>query len=53
MGVNNLIFLEVLEWFDNTGKEIVHRIPEQGSGEIKYGAQLTVTENHAAVFFYQ
>ena len=53
MGNNNLVFLEVIEWFDDTGKEIVHRIPEQGSGEIKFGAQLTVRENQAAVFFYQ
>ena len=53
MGTNNLVFLEVLEWFDNSGKELVHRLPESGSGEIKYGAQLTVRENQAAVFFYQ
>jgi len=51
--VENSFFLEVLEWFDNTGKEIVHRVPEEGSGEIKYGAQLTVRESQAAVFFYQ
>ena len=53
MGTNNLVFLEVLEWFDDSGKELVHRLPESGSGEIKYGAQLTVRENQAAVFFYQ
>ncbi len=53
MGMNNKIFLEVIEWFDDTGKEIVHRIPGEGSGEIKYGAQLTVRESQAAVFFYQ
>jgi len=52
MGTNNLIFLEVIEWFDEQGKELVHRIPENGSGEIKYGAQMTVRENQAAVFFY-
>ncbi len=46
-------FLEVLEWFDNTGEELVHRIPEGGSGDIKFGAQLTVRENQSAVFFYQ
>ena len=51
MGTKNIIFLEVLEWFDKTGQEIVHRIPEDGSGEIKYGAQLIVRENQAAVFF--
>ncbi|MBN2123357.1 MAG: SPFH domain-containing protein [Deltaproteobacteria bacterium] len=53
MGTNNLIFLEVIEWFDDTGKELVHRIPEKGSGEIKFGAQLTVRESQAGVFFYQ
>ncbi len=53
MGTNNLVFLEVLEWFDDTGATLVHRIPETGSGEIKWGAQLTVRENQAAVFFYQ
>ncbi len=53
MGTNNIVFLENLEWFDETGKELVHRLPESGSGEIKYGAQLTVRENQAGVFFYQ
>jgi membrane protease subunit (stomatin/prohibitin family) len=53
MGTNNIIFLEVLEWFDSTGREMVHRIPEQGSGEIKFGAQLFVRDSQAAVFFYQ
>jgi membrane protease subunit (stomatin/prohibitin family) len=52
MGTNNVVFLEVIEWFDETGKETVHRIPEKGSGEIKYGAQLIVRESQAAVFFY-
>lgn len=53
MGTNNVIFLEVIEWFDESGKEIVHRIPEKGSGEIKFGAQLTVRESQTAVFFYK
>ena len=52
MGTNNVVFLEVIEWFDESGKELVHRIPEEGSGEIKWGAQLTVRESQAAVFFY-
>jgi len=52
MGTNNLVFLEVIEWFEEGGRGIVHRIPEQGSGEIKYGAQLIVRESQSAVFFY-
>lgn len=52
MGTNNTIFLEVIEWLDQTGQEVVHRIPEEGSGEIKLGAQLIVRESQAAVFFY-
>jgi membrane protease subunit (stomatin/prohibitin family) len=44
-------FMEVIEWFDNAGTEIVHRYPEEGSGEIKFGAQLIVRENQAAIFF--
>ena len=53
MGTDNLIFLEMIEWFDETGKELIHRIPEKGSGEIKFGAQLTVRESQAGVLFYK
>ena len=45
------IMMEVIEWFDQAGTGIVHRYPEQGSGDIKMGAQLIVRENQAAVFF--
>lgn len=53
MGTDNIIFLEVLEWFDETGRELVHRIPERGSGEIKFGAQLIARESQVAVLFYK
>ena len=50
MGMDNVIFLEVLEWF-HSKNELAHRIPEHGSGEFKLGAQAIVRESQAAVFF--
>ncbi|NCC23684.1 MAG: SPFH domain-containing protein [Deltaproteobacteria bacterium] len=52
MGTNNVIFLEVIEWFDETGREILKRIPAEGSGEIKFGAQLIARTSQVGVFFY-
>ncbi|MDX9785689.1 MAG: SPFH domain-containing protein [Desulfobacterales bacterium] len=53
MNSNHLVFLENIEWLDDSGRTLVQRFPEKGSGEIKYGAQLTVRESQSAVFFYQ
>ncbi len=53
MNTDNLIFLENIEWFDESGRELLHRIPGKGSAEIKYGAQLTIRESQAGIFFYQ
>lgn len=42
---------DVIEYFDETGQEMVHRIPESGSGDFRIGSQLIVRESQAAVFF--
>ncbi len=53
MAETRVVFLENIEWFDESGKQLVQRIPAEGSAEIKWGAQLTVRESQAAVFFYK
>ncbi len=42
---------DIIEWADPSKKELVHRIPERGSGDFRTGSQLIVRESQAAVFY--
>ncbi len=45
------VMMEVIEWMDPTGEEMIHRIPGQGSSDFKLGAQLIVRDSQMAIFF--
>ncbi len=42
---------DIVQFIDETGKEMVHRIPERGSGDFRIGSQVIVRDSQAAVFF--
>jgi membrane protease subunit (stomatin/prohibitin family) len=42
---------DIVEFVDEAGSEMVHRIPERGSGDFRIGSQVIVRESQAAVFF--
>jgi len=43
--------IDVVEFLDNTGNEIVHREPPDGPGDFRLGSQVIVRESQQAVFF--
>jgi membrane protease subunit (stomatin/prohibitin family) len=43
--------IDVVEWADSAGNEIVHREPESGPGDFRLGSQVIVRESQTAVFF--
>jgi membrane protease subunit (stomatin/prohibitin family) len=45
------VALELIEWFDQDGRQLVYRFPPEGATDITMGAQLVVRESQAAVFF--
>ena len=43
--------IDVVEFLDNTGNEIVHREPPDGPGDFRLGSQVIVRQSQTAVFF--
>jgi len=42
---------DIVQFVDEASAEMVHRIPEQGSGDFRMGSQVIVRDSQAAVFF--
>jgi len=42
---------DIVQFVDETSTEVVHRIPERGSGDFRIGSQVIVRDSQAAVFF--
>ena len=51
MSADNVVFLEIIEYPGAQPDEIAHRIPETGSAEFKFGAQLIVRDYQTAIFY--
>jgi membrane protease subunit (stomatin/prohibitin family) len=42
---------DIVQFVDEAGTEMVHRIPERGSGDFRLGSQVIVRDSQAVVFF--
>ena len=45
------LLLEIIEWMDPSGEQMIYRIPQEGSADFKLGAQLIVRDSQLAIFF--
>lgn len=45
------IRLQLIQFFDETNRSVVHREPQSGSADVKMGSQLVVQQNQEAIFF--
>ena len=43
--------IDVIEFVDETGREIIHREPEGEAFDIRFGSQLIVRPSQVAIFF--
>jgi len=45
------LMIEIIEWLDQSGDEMLFRLPQHGSADFKLGAQLIVRDSQMAIFF--
>lgn len=43
--------IDVVEWFDQAPNEMVHRVPEQGQGDLRLGSQVIARPGQVAMFY--